>query len=60
MSGACRDALSIVVVEDDPAVAELVRTVPDRVPDWGATVVPDAAAASGRSSTAASRCSCST
>jgi two-component system, OmpR family, KDP operon response regulator KdpE len=45
MSGACRDALSILVVEDDPAVAELVRTVLERVPDWGATVAHDAAAA---------------
>jgi CheY-like chemotaxis protein len=33
------------VVEDDLAVAELLRTVLNRVPGWGATVVHDAAAA---------------
>ncbi len=38
--------LTILVVEDDDAVAELVRTLLNRVPGWGATVVHDAAAAS--------------
>jgi DNA-binding response OmpR family regulator len=37
--------LSILVVEDDPATAELVRTILNNVPGWGATVVHDAAAA---------------
>jgi DNA-binding response OmpR family regulator len=37
--------LSILVVEDDAAVAELVRTLLNREPGWGATVVHDAAAA---------------
>ena len=37
--------LSILVVEDDVAVAELVRTLLNREPGWGATVVHDAAAA---------------
>ena len=37
--------LSILVVEDDKAVAELLRAVLNRVPGWGATVVHDAAAA---------------
>ncbi len=37
--------LSILVVEDDHAVAELVRALLNRVPGWGATVVHDAAAA---------------
>ncbi len=37
--------LSILVVEDDHAVAELLRTLLNRVPGWGATVVHDAAAA---------------
>jgi DNA-binding response OmpR family regulator len=36
---------SILVVEDDPAVAELIRELLNRVPGWGATVVHDAAAA---------------
>ena len=37
--------LSILVVEDDTAVAELLRAVLNRIPGWGATVVHDAAAA---------------
>jgi CheY-like chemotaxis protein len=37
--------LTILVVEDDQPVAELVRTVLNDVPGWGATVVHDAAAA---------------
>lgn len=36
---------TILVVEDDVAVAELVRMVLNRVSGWGATVVHDAAAA---------------
>ncbi len=37
--------LTILVVEDDHAVAELLRTLLNRVPGWGATVVQHAAAA---------------
>ena len=37
--------LTILVVEDDQAVAELLRSLLNRVPGWGATVVHDAAAA---------------
>lgn len=37
--------LTVLVVEDDIAVAELLRTLLNRVPGWGATVVHDAAAA---------------
>jgi len=37
--------LSILVVEDDEAVAELVRIILNDVPGWGATVVHDASAA---------------
>jgi CheY-like chemotaxis protein len=37
--------LSILVVEDDEATAELIRTILNSVPGWGATVVRDAAAA---------------
>ncbi len=37
--------ISILVVEDDVAVAELIRTLLNDVPGWGATVVHDAAAA---------------
>jgi CheY-like chemotaxis protein len=37
--------ISILVVEDDEAVAELLRTLCSDVPGWGATVVHDAAAA---------------
>jgi DNA-binding response OmpR family regulator len=37
--------LSILVVEDDDAAAELIRTVLNDVVGWGATVVHDAAAA---------------
>jgi two-component system phosphate regulon response regulator PhoB len=43
--GAAADTLSILVVEDDHAVAELIRTILNDVPGWGATVVHDAAAA---------------
>src|SRR3954449_13372294 len=39
------ETLSILVVEDDEAVAELIRTVLNDVPGWGATVVHDASAA---------------
>jgi CheY-like chemotaxis protein len=37
--------LTVLVVEDDPAVAELLRTMLNDVPGWGATVVHDAGAA---------------
>ena len=37
--------LTILVVEDDSAVAELLRALLNDVPGWGATVVHDAAAA---------------
>jgi two-component system, sensor histidine kinase RpfC len=37
--------LSILVVEDDAATAELVRTLLNQVAGWGATVVHDTAAA---------------
>ena len=37
--------LTILVVEDDIATAELLREVLNDVPGWGATVVHDAAAA---------------
>jgi two-component system response regulator AdeR len=37
--------LSILVVEDDEGTAELVRTILNMVPGWGATVAHDAAAA---------------
>ena len=37
--------LSILVVEDDEAIAELIRTVLNDEIDWGATVVHDADAA---------------
>ena len=37
--------LSILVVEDDEAVAELIRTVLNDVAGWGVTVVDDASAA---------------
>ena len=37
--------VTLLVVEDDDAVAELLRTLLNRVPGWGATVVHDAAAA---------------
>jgi CheY-like chemotaxis protein len=39
------EALTVLVVEDDPAVAALLREVLNDVPGWGATVVGDAAAA---------------
>ena len=45
MSRGHGDTLSILVVEDDEAIAELIRTVLNLVPGWGATVVHDAAAA---------------
>jgi CheY-like chemotaxis protein len=37
--------LTILVVDDDEAVADLLRTVLNDVPGWGATVVHNAAAA---------------
>jgi CheY-like chemotaxis protein len=39
------ETLSILVVEDDVVVAELIRTVLNDVPGWGATLVHDASAA---------------
>ena len=45
MQRAYGSTLSILVVEDDEATAELVRTILNQVPGWGATVVHDAAAA---------------
>ena len=45
MPSAHGTTLSILVVEDDEATAELVRTILNLVPGWGATVVHDAAAA---------------
>ena len=39
------NTLSILVVEDDEAVAELIRAVLNDVSGWGATVVHNAAAA---------------
>ena len=38
-------AVTILVVEDDVAVAELLRAVLNDIPGWGATVVHDASAA---------------
>ena len=45
MQRAFGNTLSILVVEDDVAAAELIRAVLNDVPGWGATVVHDAAAA---------------
>jgi CheY-like chemotaxis protein len=45
MRGRCGTTLSVLVVEDDEAVGELLRTVLNQVPGWGATLVHDAAAA---------------
>ena len=45
MSPRFGETLSVLVVEDDEAVAELVRAILNDVPGWGATVVHDAAAA---------------
>ena len=45
MAGAHGATLSILVVDDDEAVAELLRALLNREPGWGATVVHDAAAA---------------
>ncbi len=39
------ETLSILVVEDDVAVAELLRTILNQEPGWGATIVHDASAA---------------
>jgi DNA-binding response OmpR family regulator len=39
------NTLSILVVEDDRAVAESFRTILNDVPGWGATIVHDASAA---------------
>jgi CheY-like chemotaxis protein len=44
MSAPISDTVTILVVEDDVAVAELLRTVLNDVSGWGATVVHDAAA----------------
>ena len=45
MPGGYGSTLTILVVEDDEAVAELLRTVLNDVPGWGATVVHHAGAA---------------
>jgi len=45
MQQATAQTLSILVVEDDEAVAELVRAVLNDVVGWGTTVVHNAAAA---------------
>src|SRR6185295_17790599 len=45
MQQASGQTLSILVVEDDEAVAQLIRTVLNDVVGWGAMVVHDAAAA---------------
>src|SRR3954469_23388423 len=45
MDSAQEPTLTILVVEDDAAVAELLRELLNDVPGWGATVVHDAAAA---------------
>jgi DNA-binding response OmpR family regulator len=45
VEGAYGETLSILVVEDDVAVAELIRAVLNDVSGWGATVVHNAAAA---------------
>ena len=45
MAGGHGATLSILVVEDDEATAELVRALLNGVPGWGATVVHDASAA---------------
>lgn len=37
--------VAILVVEDDPAVGELISTILKDVPGWTATVAPDAASA---------------
>lgn len=44
-AGTYGETLSILVVEDDVAVAELIRTVLNDVTGWGATIVHDASAA---------------
>ena len=45
MSDSEHPTLSILVVEDDPAVADLLRTLLDDVDGWGAAVARDAAEA---------------
>jgi len=45
MAAESTGAVTILVVEDDVAVGELLRTVLNDVSGWGATVVHDAAAA---------------
>jgi DNA-binding response OmpR family regulator len=45
MHQAFGQTLSILVVEDDVAVAELIRTVLNDVTGWGATIVHNASAA---------------
>jgi DNA-binding response OmpR family regulator len=42
---AAGSTLSILVVEDDPAVGELLRSTLNDISGWGATVVRDAAGA---------------
>lgn len=43
--GVAGQTISVLVVEDDQAVAELLRALINQMPGWGATVVHDAAAA---------------
>lgn len=45
MRSAHDPTLTILVVEDNVAIAELLRSLLNDVPGWGATVVHDAAAA---------------
>jgi DNA-binding response OmpR family regulator len=45
MKQRCEPTLSILVVEDDEAIAELIRTVLNDEVGWGATIVHDADAA---------------
>jgi len=60
MQQATAQTLSILVVEDDEAVAELVRAVLNDVVGWGTTVVHNAAAAREVFATSASKYLCST
>ena len=46
-AGAAGGTLTVLVVEDDPATAALLRDMLNDVPGWGAMVVHDAAAARG-------------
>jgi CheY-like chemotaxis protein len=45
MAESRQETTSILVVEDDPAVGDLLRTLLSDVAGWGATVVHDAAQA---------------